>query len=59
MSKKFYGKNPPALQSEIEHQMLTGLNDFMKKFDIPAINFGSHGVKKTKGKKSKPYHGKL
>lgn len=37
----------------IEDKMLTEMNDFMKKYNISAINFGSHSVKKSKGKKAK------
>ncbi len=36
-----------------EDDMLTELNDFMKKYNIEKINFGKHSLKKTKGKKAK------
>jgi len=39
---------------EIENMCLENLNDFMKEYNIPSINFGSHSIKKTKGKKAKP-----
>jgi hypothetical protein len=37
-----------------ENKMLGELNDFMKKYGVKEIDFGSHGLKKTKGKKAKP-----
>lgn len=43
------------VKKEIEENLLTDMNDFMKKYGIDAINFGkTHSVKKSKGKKAKP-----
>jgi hypothetical protein len=39
---------------EIEDKCLENLNGFMKDFGIDSINFGSHSIKKTKGKKATP-----
>lgn len=39
---------------EVEDNLLTDLNDFMKKFGIEEITFGkSHSIKKTDNKKAK------
>lgn len=41
-------------KKEIEDNMLTELNDFMKRFNIDEIAFGNtHKIKKTDGEKAK------
>lgn len=43
-----------SMQKQINDNMLTNLNDFMKEFNIDSINFGkTHSIKKTSGKKAK------
>lgn len=42
-------------KKDIEDNMLTELNDFMKRFNIDEINFGNkHKLKKTDEEKAKP-----
>ena len=42
----------PSLKEQ-EESYKSSLNDFMKEFGIGEISFGSHSLKKTKGKKAK------
>lgn len=47
-------KKKKSLNDEVEDRMLTELNDFMKRFNINEIKFGTtHSLKKTKRKKAK------